>query len=224
MIPTNVPSDQAPPEAATPDAEEPVDQSGTNVPWLMRALRFGPRAARIAFEEVGGLLPRKVLAEVAGKLLPQQTFSRSRTALFRAAGVRVGEHSLIMGPVRITGIGNPCHYLSIGDWTMITGPLHVDLGAPLRIGDGVRIGHDVTLLTINHAIGEVSLRSGESQFSPIEIGDGTWIASRVVVLPGVTIGRGAVVAAGAVVTRDVPPNTLVAGVPARVVRELPNGE
>jgi maltose O-acetyltransferase len=56
---------------------------------------------------------------------------------------------------------------------------------------------------------------------PVSIEDGAWIAARVTILPGVTIGRGTVVAAGAVVTRDVPPNTLAAGVPARVKRELP---
>jgi len=60
-----------------------------------------------------------------------------------------------------------------------------------------------------------------SPLSTVSVEDGAWIAARVTVLPGVTIGRGSVVAAGAVVTRDVPPNCLVAGVPARVLRELP---
>jgi len=54
------------------------------------------------------------------------------------------------------------------------------------------------------------------------VGDGAWIATRAVVLPGVTIGEGAVVAAGAVVTRSVAPHTMVGGVPARVLRDLPN--
>jgi acetyltransferase-like isoleucine patch superfamily enzyme len=96
----------------------------------------------------------------------------------------------------------------------------VDLAAPVRIGSGVRIGHDVTLLTVNHTIGSEELRSGTREFQGIDIGDGTWIASRVTVLPNVHIGSGCVVAAGAVVSRDVPANTLVAGVPARVIRSL----
>jgi acetyltransferase-like isoleucine patch superfamily enzyme len=59
---------------------------------------------------------------------------------------------------------------------------------------------------------------------PIVIDDGAWIASRVTVLPGVTIGSGAIVAAGAVVAADVPPHTMVGGVPARVLRTLEHGD
>lgn len=183
-------------------------------------LEHGARVARAAWEEVATFLPRKVLAETASAVLPQQTFVRTRTALLRAAGVQMGSKSLVLGAIRITGIGDPCRHLTIGDDTIITGPLHVDLAAPVHIGSHVRIGHDVSLLTINHQIGVRYLRAGLSYFAPITIGDGVWIASRVTVLPGVTIGESAVVAAGSVVTRDVAPDTLVAGVPARVVREL----
>ena len=140
--------------------------------------------------------------------------------MLRAAGVRIGKQSLIQGKIRFTGPGNPCELLSIGDGTLITGGLHVDVGAPIRIGKMVRIGHDVSLLTINHAVGPSYLRAGTSFFAEIVIGDGAWLASRCTVLPGVTIGAGAIVGAGSIVTRDVPPHTLVAGVPARVIREL----
>jgi maltose O-acetyltransferase len=185
--------------------------------WLVRT----QGAARAAWEEIAPFLPRKVLAEKASGILPQQTFNRTRTALLKAAGVSIGARSLLLGGIRITGIGDPCRFLTIGDDTIITGPIHADLAAPLRIGNNVRIGHDVSFLTINHAIGTPALRAGTSFFGPIEIGDGAWLASRVTVLPGVSIGTGSVVAAGALVSREVPPHTLVAGVPARVVRELP---
>lgn len=184
--------------------------------WLTRI----PNIARAAFEEVEPLLSSSTLSMSAASIFPQQSFNRTRTALLRAAGVKIGRHSLIQGPVRITGTNSPHHFLTIGDHTIITGPLHADLAAPVVIGNGVRIGHEVTLLTVNHAIGTPELRSGISEFYGIEIGDGAWLASRVTVLPKVRIGAGAVVAAGAVVTRDVPPNTLVAGVPARVLRSL----
>ncbi|MEO6603098.1 MAG: acyltransferase [Polyangiaceae bacterium] len=180
---------------------------------------FLPRLAQAALGEVETLLSRRILAEAAASF-PTQSFSRTRTALLRAAGVRIGEHTLIQGPVRITGSGNPCKSVSIQGHTIISGPLHLDVGAPIEIGWWVRIGHDVSLLTISHEIGNEQLRSGDRVFAPITIGNGAWLASRTVVLPGVTIGNGSVVAAGAVVTRDVPDNTLVAGVPARFVRAL----
>jgi maltose O-acetyltransferase len=178
------------------------------------------RLWRVAFEEVEPMLSRQLLAQLA-RPLPDSAFASTRTALFRAAGVKIGPHSQIQGQMRLTGKGNPCKLLSIGESTLITGGLHVDLGAAVRIGNHVRIGHDVSLLTINHAVGSFYLRAGTSFFGEIAIEDGAWLASRVMVLPGVVIGSGAIVAAGAVVTRDVPPNTLVAGVPARVMRELP---
>lgn len=178
------------------------------------------RVSRVAWEEVGPLLSRGALAEVAGAL-PSSAFSTTRTTLLRAAGATIGPQSLVQGRVRLTGHGNPCQWLFIGRDTLITGGLHADLGAPLRIGNGVRIGHDVSLLTINHALGATWFRAGTSKFAEIVIEDGCWIASRATILPGVVVGRGCIVAAGAVVTRSVPPNTLVAGVPARAIRELP---
>ena len=182
--------------------------------------RLLSRVWRAAVAEVEPIFSRQLLAHLTMPL-PPSTFASTRTAMFRAAGVKIGPRSLIQGSLRITGHGNPCKLLSIGKETLITGGLHVDLGAPLRIGDRVRIGHDVSLLTINHQVGATWLRAGTSISDEIVIENGCWLASRCTVLPGVVIGRGAIVAAGAVVSRDVPPNTLVAGVPARVIRELP---
>ncbi len=185
---------------------------------------FWPHLMQVAFEEVELLTSRRVFAQVAAGF-PAQTFSRTRTAMLRASGMRIGPSSLVQGPLRITGPGNPCKDFSIGTFTLISGALHADIGAPIRIGNRVRIGHDVSLLTVDHEVGPLEMRCGERKFGPVEIGDGAWLASRVVVLPGVRIGAGAIVAAGSVITRDVPDNTLVVGVPARVVRTLsPDGQ
>jgi acetyltransferase-like isoleucine patch superfamily enzyme len=145
-----------------------------------------------------------------------------RTAALRAAGIRIGARSLIMGGFKVTGEGGVA-LVSIGDDTMITGPLHIDVGAPVRVGSRVHIGHDVALLTVNHQIGPPEERCGPIVSAPIAIGDGVWLGSRVTILPGVTVGDGSVVAAGAVVTRNVAPNTMVAGVPAVVLRQLGDG-
>ena len=88
----------------------------------------------------------------------------------------------------------------------------------IEIGNGVLIGHNVSLLTLNH--------DERPQFrqniypKPIKIGDNVWIGSNATILSGVTIGNGAIVAANAVVTKDVPENTIVAGIPAKVTRTV----
>ncbi len=123
-----------------------------------------------AIDELAPLLSRKLVAQSASLLLPQQSFNRTRTALVRAAGAHIGAHSQIQGPIRFTGLVDTCELLTIGDHTVITGHLHCDLGAEIRIGSRVRIGHDVSLLTVSHAFEHEWLRSGTSEASPIEIG------------------------------------------------------
>ncbi|MDO4976974.1 MAG: DapH/DapD/GlmU-related protein [Eubacteriales bacterium] len=88
----------------------------------------------------------------------------------------------------------------------------------IYIGDGALIGHNAVLATINH-MEDPFLRAGMI-FHPIHIGKNVWLGANVTVLPGVTIGDGAIVAAGAVVVKDVPANMVVAGVPAKVIREV----
>ncbi|WP_434432190.1 sugar O-acetyltransferase [Lactiplantibacillus paraplantarum] len=92
--------------------------------------------------------------------------------------------------------------------------------APVRIGDNVMIGPNVDIYTVNHPLTARGRRANLAQGHPVTIGDDVWIGGRVVITPGVTIGNNVVVAAGAVVTHDVPDNVLVAGVPAKVIRTL----
>ena len=86
----------------------------------------------------------------------------------------------------------------------------------ISIGDGTLIGHGSTLTTLNHAIDPE--RRADMQPAPIVIGRKVWLGASVTVVPGVTIGDGAIVGAGSVVTKDVPANAIVAGVPARILR------
>jgi acetyltransferase-like isoleucine patch superfamily enzyme len=93
-----------------------------------------------------------------------------------------------------------------------------DLGG-IDIADDVMIGPNVSLITSGHPI-EPSRRRDGVTAAPISIGRNVWIAANVTIIGGVTIGENAVVAAGSVVTRDVPPNTLVGGNPARIIRSI----
>lgn len=187
-------------------------------PTWDRAIGFAQDLTRVGKEELG-VNVRALAAHLVSRAIPPVAMNRVRTQLLRALGLRIGPYSSVMGALRITGPGR-ADLFSVGEHSFVTGPLHVDLGAVVRIGDRVHIGHEVLLLTLDHEIGPPTERCARLIAAPIEIGDGCWIGSRVTVLPGVTIGAGAVVAAGSVVTRDVAPGVIVGGVPARVLRNL----
>lgn len=88
----------------------------------------------------------------------------------------------------------------------------------IYIGNDVLIGHNACLLTLNHEMDPEN--RADMHPKPIHIEDKAWLGSNVTVLPGVTIGEGAIVAAGAVVTKDVESNTIVGGVPAKIIKRI----
>jgi len=102
--------------------------------------------------------------------------------------------------------------------------LHNTIIGPVTIGSHVNLAQGVTVTALNHNFADPSLRIDEQGVTttPVTIDDDVWIGAGAVILPGVTVGRHAVVAAGAVVNRDVPPFTLVGGVPAKVIKSLKN--
>lgn len=112
--------------------------------------------------------------------------------------------------------------LSLGKEVFLNAGCRFQDQGGITIGNGVLIGHNVVLSTLNHD--PAPARRAWLHPAPIVIGDRVWIGSNATVLPGVTIGDGAIVAAGAVVTKDVAPNTVVAGVPARLLRPLTEEE
>ena len=88
----------------------------------------------------------------------------------------------------------------------------------IYIGDNTLIGHQVVFATINHD--EDPYKRASMFFKPIHIGKNVWIGAHATILPGVNIGDGAIIGAGAVVTKDVEPYTVVAGVPGRVIKKI----
>lgn len=181
------------------------------------------RVLGVLREEFAGVRPRLLLAGMAAGLLPVHCFSRLRAHIYRAGGLRLGPGTVVRGPIRVWGAGDIARRLQIGENCFINFPLFLEMEAEVWIGDRVAIGHGVTLITANHSIASAWRRGGPVVPAPIRIEDGCLVCARALILPGVTVGQGSVVAAGAVVTSDVKPNTLVAGVPARPVRELPDG-
>ncbi|MDE5985538.1 MAG: sugar O-acetyltransferase [Eubacterium sp.] len=108
--------------------------------------------------------------------------------------------------------------IMIGKNVFINSGCHFQDQGGIEIGDGTLIGHNVVLATINHDLNSSMKR--KNHYAPIKIGNNVWIGSNATILQGVTIGEWAVIAAGAVVTKDVEPYTVVGGVPAKLIKKV----
>ena len=117
-------------------------------------------------------------------------------------------------------INNAVGDVTIGDYTRIG--IHCTVIGPVCIGHHVNLAQGITVTALNHNFGEKTKRIDEQGIStkPVVIEDDVWIGANAVILPGVTIGRHAVVAAGAVVTKDVPAYCVAGGVPAKVIKQI----
>lgn len=110
--------------------------------------------------------------------------------------------------------------IRVGDNSQIGHNARLDHG--ITIGENVLMGPDIVMMTISHAFDDLSRpinQQGALERRPIVIGNDVWIGTRVVILPGVNIGDGAVIGAGSVVSKDVPSGTVFAGVPAKFIRK-----
>jgi acetyltransferase-like isoleucine patch superfamily enzyme len=137
-----------------------------------------------------------------------------RALLSRLTGKDLDD-SFFMFPPFYTDFGKN---ITIGKNVFInTGCTFQDRGG-ITLGDGTQIGQNVVLCTLNHGIGAKE-RNITYPF-PIVIGKNVWIGANATILPGVTIGENAIVAAGAVVSNDVPANAVVAGVPAKLIKMI----
>lgn len=129
------------------------------------------------------------------------------------AGIHLGCYIWFYGPGQVRRDG-----FRIGAYSRINRNCCLDARGPLRIGENVSISPEVAILTAFHRADDPDFRVEER---PVVIEDHVWIGTRATILAGVTLGRGSVVSAGAVVTRDVPPLTIVGGVPARPIGTRP---
>ncbi len=145
------------------------------------------------------------------------TDDETRVILIQLTGQRIDESTRVKLPF----------YTDFGQFTSFGKNVFVNYGCGfmdrggITIGDGVLIGPNVSLITENHS--EVPELRQHVYGQPIVIRRKAWLGAGVIVLPGVTIGENAIVAAGAVVSKDVPDNTIVGGVPAKVIRGIKTG-
>jgi acetyltransferase-like isoleucine patch superfamily enzyme len=170
-----------------------TDASRAMVADVQRAMRLTPALNRLTFEDGDEI--RRLFSELTQRAVDEQ---------FR-----------LLPPFYTTCGKN----IAVGRNVFINQNCTIYDLAPVTIGDDVLIGPNVSLITEGHPVAP-SQRTAYVTARPITIERGVWIATGVTVIGGVTIGENSVVAAGAVVTKDVPANVLVGGNPARVIRSI----
>ena len=130
---------------------------------------------------------------------------------------RLGRYSVIESGACIN---NAVGDVIIGDYTRIG--LHNTIIGPVNIGHHVNLAQGITVTALNHNFEDSEKRIDEQGVctTPVVIEDDVWIGANAVILPGVRVGTHSVVAAGAVVTKDVPPHSIVAGIPAKIIKKI----
>jgi len=152
--------------------------------------------------------------------LPRYSWLNSLKSIFlRMMGAKIGKRVVYYPGVWVAVAPN--NTLEIGDDVDLALDVLVTCGGGVTIGDRTLIGYRTQILSSNHIVPPRPQRifSSGHESQPVIIGKDVWIGANCIILPGVIIGEGAVVAAGSVVTRSIEPWHIVAGVPARTLRE-----
>ena len=178
------------------------------------------RALIVLQEELVGVHPRLHAYNIAASMLPSRGAGELRAKLLRSSGVAIGPGTKIHGPLKITGPWAWQSHFQIGANCELGAHCVLDLSEHLVIGDNVTLDPGVMILTSTHELDLPQHRAGKPILNPVSIGDGAWLRTRSVILPGVKIGAGAVIEALAVVNKDVEPNVRAGGVPAAKLEVL----
>ena len=153
----------------------------------------------------------KITAELNGSYhTPEET----RALMSRLTESKIDE-SFVLFPPFHTDCGKN---IKIGKRVFINAGCQFQDQGGITIGDDVLVGPQTIIATLNHDPDPA--KRGGMFAKPVKIGNKVWLGARVTICPGVTIGDGAIVGAGAVVTKDVPPRTVIAGVPAKVIKQI----
>lgn len=140
-----------------------------------------------------------------------------RDFCIKMAGVKMAKHSIVYIGFKIRSPWN----LKIGKGSIIGDNAILDARSGIEIGKNVNISSNVSIWTLQHDHRDPNFGNCKNRRLDVKIEDRAWLGCNVIVLPGVTIGEGAVCCGGCVVTKDVPPYTIVAGIPATKVGERP---
>lgn len=179
-------------------------------------------------QSTGGIHPGSARSDRFGAIGEGSVIAFPMSALVGPGQIHIGAGTMI-APYATLSAGypgsehlTPARALVIGDRCVIGIRCGITAHESIEIGDDVWFGQDVFVTDANHGMDDPDTPIGRQlgDHRPVRIGDGSWIGHGAVVLPGVTIGRNAVIAAGAVVNQDVPAHCVAGGVPAKVIKRI----
>lgn len=209
---------------SAPGAEHEANATAAREPARIEVPRGGNALARLLVEtlDAATMIDPLRAAWSTTRVLPDFSFPTARARFLSLLGCDIERGVGVLGHVSLVGPRGCGRNLHVATGCIIAPNVVFGLDAPITLGRGVSIGPRVVLHTGTHALGRSAQRmQPDVRAKPIFVEDGAWIAIGSMVLAGVRIGGGAVVAAGSVVTTDVPANAFVAGNPATVVQMLP---
>lgn len=170
------------------------------------------------------------MGKVSRKIGALMYYSIAKHMPSSCSGIRIGQKAFraFCGKLMLKSCGKRVNIehgaifsarTSLGDYSGIG--INARINGTCTIGDYVMMGTDVVVITRNHAFDRTDIpmmHQGFEKECPVVIGNDVWIGDRVIILPGVHVGDGSIIAAGAVVTHDVPPYAIVGGVPAKIIK------
>jgi maltose O-acetyltransferase len=163
---------------------------------------------------VRGVPSRRWVLAINGLAASPLLSMRTRLRIYRRFGLDIEDATVFPRCYFHTNL------VRVGAGALVNYGCHIENVAPVEIGSRTALGQFVKIITSTHEVGQHDTRAGTWGVLPVKIGQGCWIGASAVLLPGVTVGDGVVIAAGAVVRADCEPDGLYAGVPARRVAEL----
>lgn len=161
-------------------------------------------------------LKRIIVRFIINHMLCCTRFFKIKKILLKFCGIEIGRNTKVVGPIYF---GNSIS-IKIGDNCWIGKNISFDGDGKVYIGNNVDIAPNVVFNTGGHLIGSSKHRAGKGIITEISVGDGCWIGTGALIVNNTTINSGVVVAAGSVVIKNIPNNVLIAGVPAKIKKEL----
>lgn len=173
------------------------------------------RLLNFIYEKMG--YTRSLFWRLLGVQIGKKTYIGKGVLIANTSKVKIGNHVRITNHSVINGANNGGTY--IGNYVAINRNCWITGGGSIKIMDYAQMGPNCNILSSNHSFKRDELIFNQGSVDkPVLIKEDVWLGANVVVLPGVTIGEGAVVGAGSVVTKDIEPYSIVAGVPAKFIK------